>query len=290
MAGETFQHFEFDNNRSPYMSDTNMNELQNRIDNAIKAQKNRITNLKQYKSEILSTAGWYRIATVYSSVPAKASIISVSSRYNIGKPTSVLFSILTTYQNIKITQLNAIAHPLAESESNYAFTKIRALMNENENCFYIDVYYNYNTSNEVIVKNISLIDSDDNGGVELLAPTAETQSTNVKSPISIKYGKVEPYYENLNNYFTNSWSSNGQSVIEVDEIGLKHITVSCRNGTNVNLMQLPEEFRPTYTVLLNASNFTAVGYVTINTSGVVSVSSNIFTSGSSNLVFSGVYK
>ena len=283
MAGDTFEIIEFNNNTAPYISDTNLRLMQTRIDGGIKNVDDKVEALQEQKSVQLSTAGWYRVAKINGTGhPAKTLLLSISTQYNNSESSSTLVSIITTWLRAKITQINAI-----KCTEDGTIQKVRVLYDETNQCFYVDAYYSVNAVNDLVVKNENLIQNND---IEILTPTAETLTTNVKNQISITYGKIEPYYENLNNYFINSWSSNGLSIIEVDEIGVKHITVSCRNGTNVNFMQLPEEFRPTSTVLLNASNFTAVGYVTINTSGVVSVSNNIFTSGSSNLVFSGVYR
>lgn len=280
-----FTPIEFHNNQAPYVSDTNLNEMQRRLKGSLDTLDTKISNIKYALRKTATTQAWYRIATIYSSSPAKASIISVSTTWNVGQPSSVLFSCLTTYQKIKITQINAIA----QNNSSVAITKLRALWDDSNSCYYIDAYYNYNTNNDMHVKNLSLLDSDYNGGVEINEPEIETFSGTSLSEITINYEKIEPFAYETSSYFINSWSTNGQTMIEVDEIGVKHITVSCRNGTDRRVMQLPAEFRPRNTVLLPASNQTACGYISIDTSGNVGVSSNIFTSGSSNLIFSGSY-
>ena len=292
MAGETFQHIEFSNDSSPYISDTNLNELQTRVDNAIKTQKNRITNLKQMEGAVnISTAGWYRVATIYGNtdskvLPGKGAIIEIVPTWNMGQPCSVMLSILSVYNKIKITQLNAIAVNAAST----TITKARALWDDTNSCFYIDVYYYYNTPNSLYVKNLSFLDSDYNGGVELNTPAVETFSGTALSEITINYNKIEPYYRYIDSYLINSWSVNGQSICEVDELGVKHITISVRNGTSSNVFQLPDELKPETTILLPATNGSAVGYATIYLSGIIAVSGNIYTSGSSNFVASGTYK
>lgn len=292
MAGETFDIIEFNNNTAPYMSDTNLRLMQTRIDNAIKTQKNRITDLKQigYNGNV-STAGWYRVATIYGTanegtLPGKGTIIDIVPSWNLEQPSSVMLSILTVFNKIKITQVNAIA----VNNNSVPITKARALWDEANACFYIDVYYAYSTLNSIYVKNISLLDSDGNGSVEINTPVAETFSGTSLSEISINYEKIEPYYENLSSYFINNWVADGQNIIEVDELGLKHITVSITDGTNKNAIQLPEKFKPSSAVILNASNQIAVGYVAIWSNGLVEVSGNLFNSGSNKIVFSGVYR
>lgn len=281
-----FTPIEFQNNQAPYISDTNLNEMQRRLKGSLDTLDTKISNIKYALRKTANTQAWYRIATIYSPSPAKASIISVSTTWNIGQPSSVLFSCLTTYQKIKITQINAIT----QDDSSFAITKLRALWDSTNSCYYIDAYYNYNTNNDMHVKNLSLLDSDYSGGVEINEPEIETFSGTSLSEITINYNNIEPYYRYIDSYLINSWSVNGQSICEVDELGVKHITISVRNGTSSNVFQLPQELRPETTILLPATNGSAVGYATIYTSGIIAVSGNIYTSGSSNFVASGTYK
>ena len=296
MAGETFDIIEFNNNTAPYMSDTNMNLMQTRIDNAIKTQKNRITDLKQmgYNGNV-STAGWYRVATIYGTanegtLPGKGTIIDIVPGWNLEQPSSVMLSILTVFNKIKITQVNAIA-----VNNNFVpITKARALWDEANACFYIDAYYAYSTLNSIYVKNISLLDSDGNGSVEINTPVAETFSGTSLSEITINYNKIEPYYRYIDSYAINGWSANGQCLISVDECGVKHISATVRNGTSANMFQLPTELRPTNNAaIFPATNFTSAGYVALwaggASAGIIEVSSNLFTSGSSDITFSGSY-
>lgn len=91
-------------------------------------------------------------------------------------------------------------------------------------------------------------------------------------------------------YLKNSWSVNGYNGGIVLPNGTKILTVSIRRGTDTLAMTLPSNLRPSGTVLATATNGTAVGLVTINTDGDVTVGSSIYTSGSSNCIFSVMYQ
>lgn len=292
MAGETFQPIEFSNNSSPYISDTNLNLMQSRIDNAIKTEKNRITDLKQMGSIInTSTTGWYRVATIYGTagsgtLPGKGAIIEIVPSWNQGSPSSVMLSILSVYKKIKITQINAVA----VYDNVAPITRARALYDDTNGCFYIDVYYTYNTPNSIYVKNIALLDSDSNGGVEINNPVIETFSGTSLSEITIGYARREPIIYNLENYCINNWQAYGQCFCKIDESGVKHMQVSCNYGTNTNVMQLPDELKPNQNVFANVTNLTDSGYALIAPNGTIAISSNIFTSGSTQIVFSAIYR
>ena len=92
-----------------------------------------------------------------------------------------------------------------------------------------------------------------------------------------------------NSDLSNDWATNGQCNGVVLPNGTKILTISVRYGTSTEVMTLPTALRPASTVgaLAGASN--ASGYVTIGTDGTVTASSNIFSSGSSNLRFTVMY-
>ena len=95
----------------------------------------------------------------------------------------------------------------------------------------------------------------------------------------------------IEKWLINGWSGNGANFACSQANGLKMLTISIRNGTSRNVMCLPKELAPTITTgfLVPATNCAAAGYVEIYPDGLIEVSSNIFTSGSSNLVFTCTY-
>lgn len=95
----------------------------------------------------------------------------------------------------------------------------------------------------------------------------------------------------IEKWLINGWSGNGACFACSQANGLKMLTISIRNGTSRNVMYLPKELAPTITTgfLVPATNCTTAGYVEIYPDGLIEVSSNIFTSGSSNLVFTCMY-
>ena len=284
---DAFEQIDFHNNQGPYISDTNLNLMQTRINGALNTTNTEISKMQQYKkNDAVDTQGWYRVAIIHGGMPARSMILSISTRYYNNAPNSILFAITTTYHKIKIKQITCIT----SNDDSYVLTKMRAFWDSTNECFYVDVYYNKNSINPIDVKNITLMDSDFNNNIEIINPTLETFSGTALSEITINYGEIQPFYSYLNSYFINSWDANGQCIIEMDQMGFKHITVSCRNGTSTNVFQLPNELKPANTILLPATNGTSIGYATIYTSGIISVSSNIYTSGSSNFIFSGIYK
>ena len=291
MAGETFTPIEFSNNSSPYISDTNLNLMQSRIDNAIKTQKNRITDLKQNKQQGVNTAGWYRIGIIYGTGhPSYTAILTISTDYNQSLPSGVVVAITTTWHSARISQLNSIV----ANENNKSLIRIKVIYSSNDNCFYIDAYYNFPTTNGLHVYNENILSETATARLELIEPIAETYVSTVVDEILIKYNETRPTYWDLGNYLINGWTTNGPAAwCEVDAQGFKHIQISCRNGTNANMIQLPNDLKPENGgVLIPAINFTQdkAGYVAIGANGIVEISSALFTSGSSSIVFGGIYK
>lgn len=92
----------------------------------------------------------------------------------------------------------------------------------------------------------------------------------------------------LRNSLENNWQANGQvNGFVIGEI--KILSFSVRRGTATQVITLPEELRPTLAHLTNATNFESSGYVLISTDGTVTVSDNLFVSGSSSLGFNAIY-
>lgn len=95
----------------------------------------------------------------------------------------------------------------------------------------------------------------------------------------------------ISKWCINNWSTNGANFACSLANGLKILTISIRNGTNRNMIQLPKNMLPTISsgFLVPATNGSASGYAEIYPDGIVEVSSNIFSSGNSNAVFTCVY-
>ena len=80
------------------------------------------------------------------------------------------------------------------------------------------------------------------------------------------------------NYLVNGWSSNGASLV-FNFNGLKVLVISVRFGTTNTIMQnLPSDMRPTYGFLVPANDQHNSGWVSVNTNGTVTCSSNLVTS------------
>lgn len=104
------------------------------------------------------------------------------------------------------------------------------------------------------------------------------------------WGKVgrETVYS-IGSYLENDWQTNGTNAAVVLPNGTKILTVSVRRGTSTQIMTLPSALRPSNTVLAIGSSGSNVGNISITMAGVVTVANSIFTSGSSNCIFSVMY-
>ena len=95
---------------------------------------------------------------------------------------------------------------------------------------------------------------------------------------------------NVSNYLVNSWSTNGASYM-VRSNGIKYLQFAVRYGTSTTVVSsLPSDMRPSTNLIVLASNLANVGYAIIYTTGEIIIYGNIFSSGSSNLVFSAIYQ
>ena len=119
-------------------------------------------------------------------------------------------------------------------------------------------------------------------------PTIPTQTSQLENNSGFITSTTNSFN---NNDFSNSWTTNGQC------IGLKcgvvkMLNLSIRNGTDRVVMTLPTGLRPTSEVLAPAqaiSSGNPSGYVDITTAGVVTLSSNMPTSGSGSVCINIIY-
>ena len=118
---------------------------------------------------------------------------------------------------------------------------------------------------------------------------AEQQFKNIYDYLD---ANAERFYDN--NFFKtkvleNGWVTNGvtQAFLNGDT---KTLTVSIRYGTARAIGVLPKELRPSTSVLAVATKGDDIGYVAIATDGTMTVSNNIFVSGTSNVIFTVTYK
>ena len=92
-----------------------------------------------------------------------------------------------------------------------------------------------------------------------------------------------------NTNLSNDWSTNGQCNCVTLQGGTKILTMSIRYGTSTSVMTLPTALRPSSAVLAVATTGSSVGYVSIATTGAVTLSSGAFSSGGS-CMFSATYQ
>ena len=93
----------------------------------------------------------------------------------------------------------------------------------------------------------------------------------------------------LSSYLKNSWEANGQNFIKKDGNGVKHIIISVRYGTSNIVATIPPDFCPSETVLIPMNNRDKGSYAILYTNGNIEIDSNLFTSGESNILISGMY-
>lgn len=122
----------------------------------------------------VSTPGWYRIAKLGGNghFPNSAAVLNISTGYNYNSPCSILASVITSYKDVRMSQLTAIningAAPM--------LSKLRTQYDSTNGGFYVDVYYVASTQNPIRVRNESIINKE----IELLTPTlVSTEYTTV---------------------------------------------------------------------------------------------------------------
>lgn len=147
---------------------------------SIEKTNNTMQNLsKTLQSLQTDVAGWYRVAKISGTGhPSSTAILSISTNYMGSRPSSVVAAITTTYKTAKIAQIVS-AYSILQN-----LTKIRVQYSEEQECFYVEVYYNSSGSkNNIFVKNENIL----NANIELLAPAlASTNYTNADE-LTINY-------------------------------------------------------------------------------------------------------
>lgn len=102
----------------------------------------------------------------------------LSTNYMGSRPSSIVVAITTTYKTAKIAQIVAAYSVLQNLK------KVRVQYAEEEEAFYIEVYYDSGGSkNNIYVKNVNILDEN----IELLVPVLESASYTNTDELTINY-------------------------------------------------------------------------------------------------------
>ena len=143
-----------------------------------KLLSNILRNEYHKKEKRINVNGWYRIARISDNQINL--LLSINTLWFYNPPSSVYFSILTIYQNAKISQLNALTFP----NSTPSITKLRVQYDNTTRYYYVDVYYTPNSANQISVKCENRNDLD---SIEILEPTIPLIEYTTVDEITITY-------------------------------------------------------------------------------------------------------
>lgn len=198
----------------------------------------------------------------------------------------------STTTPVNATNLNQLQTNVDESKIEKTTTLSQPDL---DNLIDTEVHYCINATNRPVASNgwVVSIKYTDNYVKQFFYPVGvNTSYERIKNGTWgdwLKVGSEESY--SITSYLKNSWSANGFNSCVVLPNETKILTVSVRRGTDTVVMTLPSNLRPSTTVLTAATNSSDAGLVTINgTTGDVTVSTNIYTSGSSSCIFSVMYR
>lgn len=120
------------------------------------------------------------------------------------------------------------------------------------------------------------------GSIGTLSSLETTEKTSLVGAINEIKDNEEIQEFSINSYLRNGWANNGFQIFKKGNV--KTLNINVRLGTNVQIMVLPEELRPSEQLLFQAINYNlpAVGYIIIATNGTITASSNLVTSNSQN--------
>ena len=151
------------------MSLPNVEKTNNQMENLNKTMQGLQTDV----------AGWYRVAKINGTGhPASTIILSISTNYMGSRPSSIVVAITTTYKTAKIAQIVAAYSVLQNLK------KVRVQYAEEEEAFYIEVYYDSGGSkNNIYVKNLNIL----NANIELIVPALVTTSHTNVDELTINY-------------------------------------------------------------------------------------------------------
>lgn len=141
---------------------------------------NKMQNLSKTMQGLQTdVAGWYRVAKINGTGhPASTLLLSISTNYMGSRPSSIVVAITTTYKTAKIAQIVAAYSVLQNLK------KVRVQYAEEEEAFYIEVYYDSGGSkNNIYVKNVNILDEN----IELLVPVLESASYTNTDELTINY-------------------------------------------------------------------------------------------------------
>ena len=144
-----------------------------------KLLSNILENEYHIKSKNIGLNSWYRIAKIKDRQVNL--LLFLSTLYNYTPPSSMLLSILTIYQNAKISQLNAVKfHPNVTP----SITKVRVQYDYDTRIHYVDIYYTPNQPNELSIKCENKNDLD---YIEILDPVIVSTEYTTLDEITISY-------------------------------------------------------------------------------------------------------
>lgn len=222
-----------------------------------------IKEIKTTGEKMLSSVGWYRVATLDDPI---ACLISICTRYNNNNNISATLS-------LNMANSKPILNKISAQLNSSILTKVRTT--KLNGTYYLEVYYNSNSVNPVTVnilllcglaRRIQMLDFVQAESTEEVMDTIVLARTTSLTLI----GGWEPF------------TSGSNSIIV--QGGIATLTLGIKNGTEKTALYLPEGFRPKTGRYYPCVEITKkVGYVCyIASNGAVQIE-NVFVNNSSQV-------
>lgn len=179
---------------------------------------------KKIVNKSLNTSGWYRVAKLGSMIgTGRAFLFSVTTYYNNTPNCSNLLSINCIHNKAKIIELNHLA-------LEDAVSKVR-IVKASEDTGYLEIFYKFSQFNSVLCEIVSDYDK-----ITMLDFENAEDNVTVLDEITL-VNEVESL--NVSGLLINSWKVHQGNQIFKKQ-GIVHVSLTVKEGTNVNVFVLPE--------------------------------------------------
>lgn len=207
---------------------------------------------------LLNSKGWYRVAE-FKANEYLSFLATIVTRYHYNNNVSITLSINTTHEVSKITKISSQMNSSVISEVRIS------QKSDNSDIYYLEIYYNSNSQNQVIINFLMLNVGGASSKTPLKIIPFEAIETGEKTVSRMPTSEAD-----LNDYIKNGWEFyyGYQFYIEGRTV---HLNCAIKKGTSTIAFVLPDGFRPSSNLYFSASvaNSSLAGYVQITPEGNV---------------------
>lgn len=209
-------------------------------------------------SKTLTSRGWYRVAE-FKANDYLSFLATIVSRYYYTNNVSITLSINTAHKASKITKISSQMNSSVISEVRIS------QKSDNSDIYYLEVYYNSDSQNQVIINFLMLNVGGNSSQTPLKVLPFEAIETGEKTVARMPTTEV-----NLENYIKNGWEFHYGYQFYI-EGRTAHLNCAVKKGTSTIAFVLPDGYRPPSDMFFPASvnESGSVGYIQISPNGTL---------------------